>query len=200
MYNLGLPYSLNISCIKSSRILTTLNGLGVSYIEQPDITLEAPTILLPGSTIYSLPIDISQTINKVYVYNDLLKQWEYTSKYKITSGHIQFQSKLKTMAILFPTVTLDVMLDTSIEQTSILELKLSRLVPACYTDIRININKHFISPLSYKFSLSNTGPWSTELYSHKYFETFFMQVYTPSVISKLVIVPSDMIELSCLVS
>jgi hypothetical protein len=197
--HLGHKFELNSVVFKIVESNSVLVGLGVTS-ELSRYTQLAQSMLLNNSTRIKLNYTIASSIKFLYHYDPSSLKWFKITNFKQSNDTIILDKLYNGILLAFPFDVFRESLYTNGEY--IYELYLNRNDSRVYKDIEISTSTYKQQEfIDIEFSLSNTGPWYKNIKLYSIVDTIYLKVTVSniSVVNVEELIPSEIINISCLV-
>jgi hypothetical protein len=195
----GHIYSSVSAVCRLTELTEQLTKIGMSSEISESTMFNSPIAINGKSTEVKLPDTLIENIYTLYHYDLKTASWIKITDYKQVINKLILTKSYSGILIAFP---LDAFRDTFYEDgTYDYEMFLTRVDGRVYRNITISSSSYLPSPyINLSFSFNSNGPWYTSISSPFLFSTFYMRVgiINMSTLAKTQVVPSEMINLTCL--
>ncbi len=196
--HIGHKFEVRLAILEQLDSSIALDGLAISSELSMYSNLQ-PSRRLPNGTKIRIPDYLVDTLNSIYVYGPN-SSWSKVLNFTQNNNIITLTEQHSGILLGFP---FDTFSDNFYSNGQyIYELFMSRTDTRIYKNITVSVSTHLLSNyITLKLAMSKAGPWYNKLEMYSIVPSFFMQVEVSNFneLDNDIIVPSETINLSCLV-
>ena len=197
--HLGHNFQYLGSVYKEISINTSLSGVCLTSDMSQYACLE-PVRRLPSGRRAKLPDYLVDSLQALYIYNKDTNNWLVNYDFTQNNNIVEYQQLYNSIVLGFTSNTLK---DSMYKNGDyIYKLYMEQNDSKIYKNVKISISTQKASEyISLMLSKTLDGPWTSELRSYSILSEFYLKVSVINMdhINNDMIVPTEMINISCLV-
>lgn len=195
----GYSFTLYASTVKTIVINSTLTGLELSS-ELAQYSYLQPVKRLPNAKRIKISEAMASSLQALYIYDTGASKWRKELNFSVNNSILTLDKLYHGIIVGFP---FDVLKDDFYKDGEyIYQLFMSISDDRIYKNITVSASSFCLNNfISLFFATNNTGPWYNSLSSYSILESFYVKVKVAnfSLIDDFEIIPSEIINISCLV-